>query len=111
MFRLTFRDRELERSYCMQNDYMYKSSLFCITGQLRHFLVRSGRPGEYHGLEKSKDAIFFYTICPGPMKNMYINKNKNKLSIPRLSDWEREVEASCLIFGKRSLNQMKNRHI
>ncbi len=38
MGRLTFRDRELERSYCMQNDYMYKSSLFCITGQLKYHM-------------------------------------------------------------------------
>ncbi len=74
MFRLTFRDRELERSYCMQNDYMYKSSLFCITGQLRHFPVRSGRHGEYHGLEKSKDAILLYNLSGADEEYVYKRK-------------------------------------
>ena len=31
-FKLTFRDKDMERNYSQQNDYMYKSSLFCIVG-------------------------------------------------------------------------------
>jgi len=31
-FKLTFRDKDMERKYSQQNDYMYKSSVFCIVG-------------------------------------------------------------------------------
>ena len=31
-FKLTFRDKDIERMYSQQYDYMYKSSLFCIVG-------------------------------------------------------------------------------
>jgi len=31
-FKLTFRDKDIERKYSQQNDYMYKSSVFCIVG-------------------------------------------------------------------------------
>ena len=38
-FKLTFKDKDMERSYSQQNDYMYKSSLFCIVGLWLFMLI------------------------------------------------------------------------